>query len=120
MDLVTNHTCTESGAVRANEENKTSLRDTLLEFLRCTRKHLPDPVLHDFAKSSRIKEKVMYKLSSRFVRDFYDNGTRVISILLVDTDNNVTFFDWYLERPVYNPLEHGQWEESTHEFKLSA
>lgn len=116
IDLIMEHHCDNNGAVVATQENKLALRDDLLVFLRSTKRYIPDQVLLDYARASRIKEKVVYKLSKRFVPEFFDKGTRTQTVILVDTNNNVTYYEWQLKHPIYNP-ETSEWIETVHEFK---
>lgn len=117
IDIISQHMSDDSGAVISSEQRKKNLHDELLEFLRSRRRYLPDPVILEYARVGRIKEKVAYKLSSRFVTDYFDSGTRSQSIILVDTDNNVSFYEWHLKHPIYDPAK-AEWIESEHEFKL--
>ncbi|CAL8073084.1 unnamed protein product [Orchesella dallaii] len=102
----------------ASEANNQSLKDELVEFLRCRKKNLPDPVFEEHAQSTGIPADILAQLSSRFVSvPQYGFGTRSQTIIIVDTNNNVMYHAFTMKEPI-NP-ENPVWDESEFNFQLS-
>ncbi|ODN05120.1 Transport and Golgi organization protein 2 [Orchesella cincta] len=102
----------------ASKANNQSLKNELVEFLRCREQHFPDPVCNEHAQSNGIPTEILAQLSSRFVTvPQYGFGTRSQTIIIIDTDNNVRYYAFTMKEPI-NP-EDPVWEESEFKFKLS-
>lgn len=117
IDIISQYSKDDTGAVISNPENQEALKCDLLEFLRSTERYIPDPVIHELAAQSRVKLKIAHRLSARFVTNYFDIGTRTQTILFVDTNNNVSYLEWQLKEPIYDP-ETSEWTETVHNFKL--
>ncbi|XP_063234106.1 transport and Golgi organization protein 2 homolog isoform X2 [Bacillus rossius redtenbacheri] len=94
---------------------KEELVDGLLALLKWDEKHYPDPVLESLASnSSPEKRQALSSVFISFPGAAY--GTRTHTVVLIDYNDKVDFFEWTMAQPIQpdNP----QWEKQHYTFQL--
>ncbi|CAL8080833.1 unnamed protein product [Orchesella dallaii] len=101
------------------EDSGLKLKNDILQLMRSRNRHFPDEVMMDetHIKETGLKTEEMEGFSKINIHNA-DGGTRAQNIILVDSDNNVTYYDWTVKHPIASGDEK-EWEENEFNFQLT-